>query len=751
MSSNRISLETLARASRTPGLVIGPDLIPGLGAPETQNAVAQPLTQAMPFVRRLWRVVMRRRLLLGGGMMGGALLGLVISLALPRQYTSTARLAIARENDRVVKIDSVERDASFADQEFYQTQYGLLQTKELAERVARDLKLVDDRGFFATYGPPHLFDGNPSDPAARDKRNTVAGKILLEHVNIAPVRGSSLVDITAVTRDPGFSRQVAQVWAQDFIAANLDRRFEASSYARHFLEGKLEQLGRKLEMSERASVGYAAQQGIVDLPSGNTDGDKGEGGSPRSLVSDDLGTLNAALNDATNERIRAESLLSQSSHPDASGLALSNEALGVMRQKRAEAAGDYAKLLNRFEPDYPQAKALASQIAALDAAIAREEGRVRSALQMSYQSALSREQKLTARVASLKHDMIDLRQRSIQYNIYQRDAGTNRELYNGLLQRYKEIGIAGGIANNNITVADAAKQPENPSSPRLLVNLVLGLLTGAMLSAATAAVLEQIDEGLADPGEVPEKLGLPLLGVVPQVEEGAPAEVLSQPRSPLVEAYLAVQANLGLSTAQGMPKSLAVISTRPREGKSTTTLALARSLAQSGRKVVMIDADLRSPSIHHTFGMKNTRGVSNVLAGEDDLEALLHDSPYPGLSLMTAGPQPPNAAHLLAGGRLPVLIDALLTRFDHVLVDCPPVIGLADAPLVGSAVDGVVFVVEARSIQAGTVRIALDRLRAAHVNLLGAVLTKFEARRTRFAYSYDYGYGYGRDGEPSAT
>jgi capsular exopolysaccharide synthesis family protein len=750
MATNSIPLDAFARASRSPDLLIGPELVIGSGS--SDHTPAAPFMPQVPFVRRMWRVVMRRRWLLGGGMLGGALLGIAFSLAMPRQYTATARLAIARENDRVVKIDSVERDASFADQEFYQTQYGLLQTKELAERVARDLKLVDDRAFFATYGPAHLFDGDPADPSNREKRNTAAGKILLEHVNIAPVRGSSLVDITAVTRDPAFSQHVAQVWAQDYIASNLDRRFEASSYARHFLEGKLDQLGRKLELSERTSVGYAAQQGIVDLPSpGSSDGEKAEGGPSRSLLSDDLGTLNNALNDATNERIRAESLLSQSNRPDVSALALSNEALGVMRQKRAEAAGEYAKLLNRFEPDYPQAKALAAQVAALDASIAREEARVRSALQINYQSALTREQKLTSRVAALKSAMIDLRQRSIQYNIYQRDAGTNRELYNGLLQRYKEIGIAGGISNNNIAIADAAKQPDNPSSPRLLVNLILGLLAGGMLSALAVAVLEQIDEGIADPGEVPERLGLPLLGVVPQVEEGAPVEALSNPRSPLVEAYLAVQANLGLSTAQGLPKSLAVISTRPREGKSTTTLALARSLVQSGRKVVLIDADLRSPSIHATFGMVNKRGVSNVLAGAEDIDALLHDSPHNGLSIMTAGPQPPNAAHLLAGGRLPLLIAELLMRFDHVLVDCPPVIGLADAPLVGSAVDGVVFVVEARSIQAGTVRIALDRLRAAHVNLLGAVLTKFEARRTRFAYDYDYGYGYGRESTTPAA
>jgi capsular exopolysaccharide synthesis family protein len=211
----------------------------------------------------------------------------------------------------------------------------------------------------------------------------------------------------------------------------------------------------------------------------------------------------------------------------------------------------------------------------------------------------------------------------------------------------------------------------------------------------------------------------------------------------LVEAYLAVQANLELSTARGTPRSLAVTSTRPREGKSTTATALAQSLARAHRKVVLVDADLRSPSVHSAFGVANEAGVSNFLAGSDDLDASIHATSHEGLSVMPAGPPPPNAADLLTGERLRVLIERLQERFDHVIVDSPPVIGLADAPLVASAVEAVIFVVEARSTQAGVVRNALNRLATAHANVLGAVLTKFEAKRAHLGYGYGYGYEYG--------
>ncbi|HYC66065.1 MAG TPA: polysaccharide biosynthesis tyrosine autokinase [Reyranellaceae bacterium] len=707
----------------------------------TGNAVDAPTRT--PAVRRLLRMASRWRWVLLGGLLAGALLGIILTLLMTPQYASTVRLEITRETARVVNIDSVERDTSIGDQEFYQTQYGLLQTKALAERVARDLGVVDDRAFFAMFGREGLFDLPRQEltlSANRTRRVEVAGRILLDHVGVAPVRGSRLVDVTAVTPDPALSQRIAAAWSENFIESTLERRFESSNYARRFLERRLGQLRQRLEQSERAAVGFAASQGIITLPS-VTNEEGGSSAGDRSLVTDDLSALNAALATATAERIQAQSRLVEAGRPDASTEALQNDAIAQMRHQRAELAAEYAKMMVQFEPGYPPAKALASQVQALDSAIAREEGRIRTLLQQSYRAAAAREQALRSRVGGLKQDLNDLRRRSIQYNIYQRDADTNRELYNALLQRYKEIGVAGGIEKNNVSVVDAPKLPERPIKPNLMINLILSTLAGGIAGFALAGVLAQIDEGISDPAEIEEKLGLPLLGTVPRLKGEEPLEALKDPRSKIVEAYLAMQANLELSTAHGTPRSLAVTSTRPREGKSTTTVALAQSLARARRKVVLVDADMRSPSLHEVFEAPNEMGVSNFLAGVDDLDRLVRATPREGLSLITAGPQPPNAGDLLTGERLPQLIERLQERFDHVIVDCPPVIGLADAPLVAAAVESVIYVVEARSSQAGMVRMALGRLKAAQVNLLGAIVTKFEARRAHLGYGYDYGYG----------
>ena len=552
------------------------------------------------------------------------------------------------------------------------------------------------------------------------------------------------MDIRALTPSPELSQKIAQTWGLDYIATNLERRFDASSYARRFLETRLNQLRDKLESSERQAVEYASGQGIIDLPSPGANANASDGGAApsRSLVTDDLVALNTAREVATTERIQAQSRLAEANHADSSTEALNNEAIGVMRKERAEAASEYAKLMVQFEPDYPTAKAVKSQIDAFDAAIQREENRVRASLQQTYQAAQTREAALSQRVNALKGSLTELRQRSIQYNIFQRDADTNRELYNALLQRYKEIGVAGAVENNNVAVVDAAKLADRPSSPRLSVNLLLFMLAGGLIGAIVAAVLEQIDEGVTDPAEFEEKFGLPLLGVAPKLKAEAPLDALKNPRSGLVEAYLALEANLELSTAQGTPKSLAVISTRPREGKSTTTIALAQTLARARRKVVLVDADLRSPSIHSAFGLKNVAGVSNLLSGSDDIDGVMHGTEFENLTVITAGPQPPNAADLLMGDRLTRLIKDLQDRFDHVIVDCPPVIGLADAPLVASAVQAVVYVVEARSVPAGTVRTALSRLNTSQAHVLGGVLTMFEAKRAHLGYGHGYGYQY---------
>ena len=706
-----------------------------------------PEAERPPLIQQYLRIALRWKYVIIGLTVACLVLGLVVTLLITPKFTATATVEIAREASQVTEIRGVERDTGIADQEFYQTQYGLLRSRALSERVATQLRLVDDPDFYKMFGandnsPAFELLNNHYAASGHSERLRVAGECLRRNLSINPARLSRLVDIDFTSPKAIFSARVANAWAENFIQTNLERKVQATSYGRNLLERQLQIQKQRLDESQRQLVAYASQQEIINLPA-QTGTTAGAATAERSIVADNLAALNTALTQATADRIEAEARYRSGG---TSAEALGNVAINNLRQRRAEFAAQYQQLMVQFEPGYPTAQAVKSQIDQLDRSIGREESRASGSIETAFRAATARENALQARVNQLKSSFLDNRRRSIQYNIYQQEVDTNRALYDGLLQRYKEIGVANGVGVNNISVVDTADEPQRPSSPRLLLNVLISLLVGLGLGAATAFALEQMDEAFGDPGEVERKLGLPLLGSVPKVSgDHAPSDELLDRKSDLVDAYLTISTNLGFTTEHGAPRSFSVTSTRPAEGKSTTALALATMLSRAGKRVILIDGDMRSPSIHHLGHVGHERGLSNFLAGEDTIGPLTFEMADLGLTAMSAGPIPPNAAELLTGNRLAILVDRLLDCYDHVVIDSPPVMGLADAPLIATRVEGVVFAVESHGVRATQVKTALRRLAAANVRIFGGVLTKFEARRAAYGYGYEYGYGYGRE------
>lgn len=727
-------------------------------APVEERAPADPAmrigNEAPSLLQQYVRIAIRWRWIIAGCTFGSLLLGLILTFLMTPQYTAVSTIEISRDAGQVTEFQGVERDTSDFDQEFYQTQYGLLKARSLAERVATNLRLVDDPAFFEMYGVDlegptfGLTDGRFAAEGRAD-RLRIAGGILLGAVEINPERMSRLVNIAATSPDPEFSARVATSWAENFIAANLARKSQATSYGRDQLQRQLAEYQERLNESQRQLVAYASNEQIINLPSQG--GGDGNSTPERSIIADDLAALNAALAKATTDRIDAESRARQANAGGSSIAALSNQAINSLRQRRAELAAEYQRLMVRFEPSYPAAQAIQSQINELDQAIGREERRVSQSIEGEYRAAAAREAALQSRVDQLKDNFLDLRRRSIQYDIFQQEVETNRALYDGLLQRFKEIGVAGGVGVNNVAIVDTPEIPQAPSSPRLLLNILVSLMFGSVLGAALAFLLEQLDDTIADPSEVERRFGLPLLGLVPKLEDTTPTEALQDRKSDLVDAYLAIQTSLGFTTEQGVPRTFAVTSTRPAEGKSTSALALAAMRARAGKRVLLIDGDMRSPSVHHLGGVDHKFGLSNFLSGDDNIDDMTFEMQDLGFDAMSAGPIPPNAAELLTGGRLSMLLDRLLDRYDHVIIDSPPVMGLADAPLIARNVEGVIYAIESHGIRSSLVKTALGRLQRSNVRNFGAILTKFEARKAHYEYGYEYGYNYGRSSAEQET
>lgn len=698
----------------------------------------------MPILLQYWQAMLRHKIAIAAIIAFCVALGVIVTLLMTPYFTSTSRIEISREQDKVTNVEGVTgSDGTAQNIEFYQTQYSLLESRSLAERVARSRNLASKDGFFAAFGidpsDSGVFSGSPGGKSAaqRNERLKLATDLLQEHVSISPIRGSSLVDVNFESPSRKLSAEIANAWIAQFIASNLDRRFNSTADARKFLEGQLAELKQKLEDSERNLSSYADNKEIITLSSEQTAG--GKTVSQKTLASANLEALNAQLAQATADRILAESEAQQRS---GNKNALANSTLNDLRGERAKAQAEYARLMVQFEPEYPAAKALESQIAAFDQSIAAEESRSRTGTSARYSEAVEREQKLRTQVDGLKRQFSGERRDSIQYNIFQREVDTNRQLYDGLLQRYKEIGVA-GVGTNNISVVDRAEPAERPSSPRLLLNVALSILAGLGLAAAYVFVMEQIDQTVKDPTELKSKLGIAPLGSIPDFEKEDILSSLADKKSVAWEAYLSIRTSLAFLTDHGVPRSFLLTSTRPNEGKSTSAFALAAVLGATNKHILLIDGDMRNPSLHQMLGMENDAGLSNYLSGTDDFSQLIHKKNAYGFDTMSAGPLPPNAAELLSSPRMRELVVKLNETYDTVIIDAPPVLGLADIPLLAGSVEGVIYTIEASGVKLRGIQSAIQRVRSSHAHIFGGIVTKVQRQHSGYGYGYAYQYSYG--------
>jgi len=696
-----------------------------------------------------WRILLKHRWTMLACLAAALAVGVGATLLTRPIYTARSTLQIDREAAKVVsKDEQTPADNLTYGDEFFQTQYGLLRSRSLAIRVGESLGLTRSDDFVRQMGARPPPSANSSADARFNARREQVIRLLQGNLGVIPTRGSRLVAVTFSSPDRRLSAQIDNAFAENFIASALDRRYESSSYARDFLERRLAEVKAKLEESERAMVAYATGQQIIQL----NDGQPSNPGGQQSLAAANLQALDAALSAAKASRIQAEARWRNAQATSGMGLPdiLQNPTIQEISQERAKLVADYQDKLSVFKPDYPDMRQLKAQIDETDRQLNLQAASIRGSIQSQYQTALANERSLEGQVQGLKGAVLDLSNRSIQYTILQREVDTNRTLYDGLLQRYKEVGVAGGVTTNNISIVDRAEPPLAPSQPKPLLNMLLAGVGGLALGMVLAFLREALDQAIRTPADVESKLGVPVLGTIPILKPGIqPAEALADTRSPLAEAYFSLRSALQFSTKDGFPKTLLMTSSRPGEGKSTTAFAVAQNVARLGFRTLLIDADLRSPSLHKIVGADNRTGISNILTGASVLKDVVQSGGLPNLFVVPSGPLPPSPAELLAGSRFKVLITEASSLFDIVIVDGPPVMGLADAPMVSATMAGCLLVIEAGRTGAPQARAALRRLGMANGHVIGAVLNKFNARQASYGYGYgyeyDYDYGKSRD------
>jgi len=730
-------------------------------------------------LRDLWRMVVKHKGLLLSVAIAGLLVAVLLSFIKTPLYLATTTVQVDKRAARVVQFGQ-DADASqdLDDRTGMGTQLELLKSRVLAERVIDELRL-DRQGLpmpteaTAEGDAPAVAEGDADAPEAtgwkamagsllermkdsygkiRDPSSNNAERLNREGVisafqntvKVEQVRNSRMLNIQVENANPQLAARIANSVTDAFIALNLERRMDSSSYAKTFLETQLGLTKARLEESERKLNEYARSKNILTLD------------EKTNVLNQTFTEYSTALTKAEQEVIKTESDYEAiKTAPNTARQVLESVTIQNYKDQLSKLDQAYQEAAKVYKDDFPKMKQLRGQMDELNERIQAEVQSILASVRNQAQTAKRQENLIRTRLQQTRSEIMSAQDRSVDFNLLKREVDTNRELYNGLLQQVKEVGVAGGVETNNIQVVDKAEVPLFPYKPKLALNAAIGLLAGIVLGLGIVFLMESMDDSIKFADEVEKLLQVPLLGVIPKVKDNAKVASLAllvheDPRGQMAEAYRSVRTALQFSTADGAPRRLVLTSTTKNEGKSTTALALAINFAQMGAKVVLVDADMRNPSVHKYMNLPNTAGLSNYLSGHGKPGEITRMSAIDNLMIITAGPIPPSPVDLLTGPRLGELMDLLEVRgAQYIIFDGPPVLGLADAIVLGNQVHSVLFVAQASQTRKSHIKDAFRRLRMAGVMPCGVVLTKTTAQNTAY-YTYDNYYGYGVDSPPKA-
>jgi capsular exopolysaccharide synthesis family protein len=685
-------------------------------------------------------------------------------------YRATTVLQIDRTPARVVDFNRGNVDLDQASVDEYlglKTQYELLRSRSLAERVIDELQLDRSKpaGALPAAAAPAK-SASAATPPAKTPTATVAegyiGRIIsgyrklstpstadpevlgreavvgafLGALAVEPIQNSRLVRLSVDNADPALAAKIANTTAQIFVSLGQERRIESSAYAKTFLEDQIKQMKVKLEESERKLNQYAQQKQILSLD------------EKSNVISQTYIDYAGALGKVEQERIKYEAMYAEAKrNPELALHSIEVKSVSTLKDQKAKLEIEYQQGLRIYKPEFPKMLQIKAQLAEIDVQIKSELASLVGVIKAHLEAVTAQEAQLREKLSNTRKQVLVTQDNSIDLNLLKREVDTNRQLYESLLERLKQVNISSNLTTNNLSIVDAAAAPLFPYKPNLQSNLLAGLGIGLFLGLCLVFLLEYLDDSIRFPDMVERVLGVPLMGVIPvgdkkRSDMGSIAfDVHTDPRSSMAEAYRSVRTALQFSTSQGAPKRLLVTSTTRDEGKSTTALALAINFAQMGNHVLLVDGDMRNPSIHKMMNIPNELGLSNLLSDHARGETLIQPTVVPNLSVLTAGPSPPNPVDLLMGPKLIALLDkAAAVGISHVIVDGPPILGIADSIVLGNQIQDVLFIVRAGSTRKAYIRDALRRLRLSGLAPRGAVLT-FAPARALQGYGAYYGYG----------
>lgn len=708
----------------------------------TEEEAAEP---SMLDLRELAAAVYRSRWVVIGIMLGCFLLGIAYSLLATREYEGVASVEVRQEAEKVLGTEQdQEQIATRIDIErFLDTQLDIVKSRRVATAVGEQLGLFRNDNFLNLMNVKLRTDDDNLLTEQEARREAVI-ETLGRNLKVDYTGQTRILQIQFLSPDARLSARVANAFANNYIISNLQRKSDASSYARDFLRGQLREAQQRLEESERNALAYARQSRIVDAsnaarPSGNAGGADAQ---PQSLITAQLVQLNQAYSDAVAQRTEAEQRwrTAAAQQPLALSESLGNQAIQQLLERRAIAEADLNELLKTKQDDYPTVIQARARLNEISRQLGQISGNIRQSIKTAYDVARQRENELSAQLERLKGQTLVEQNQNIQLSILRREADTNRQQYETLLVRYNQLNAEAGVQANNLAIVDRATVNPKPASPKVPLNLAASLLAGLVLAALYVLAQVQLFEKVRTTSDVGDRLGVPLLGAVP-VSTDVLGD-LADRRSSVSESVSVVRTALSMAVDGGLPRTTMLTSVQPGEGKTNTCISLAVGFARLGKQVLIIDLDLRRPNIHRLLQLKTDIGASTVLSGQATIEQAIQPTRFEGVHAITGGAIPPSPTDLIVGQQLVQLLSSTQERYDVVLVDAPPVLNLADAEILAGTVEAVAFVVESGRNSRRNVLNAIARLFRSRGHLAGVILTKYDPGQQGYGYQADYSYKY---------
>lgn len=696
-------------------------------------------------LRRYLAAIHKRRYLVGVCVALGWVAALINNYTTRPLYQATAQILIDQDIPNVLPTkELVEAMQGSAD--YYQTQFELLRGRTLAERVVERMNLTKSAELQTgpIMSPWERFqrkvlgrqpaatldnEGMPLAPAVGAFRS---------RLTVEPVGGSRLVNLHFRAYEPRVAMDVANAIAQTYIEQALEFRYTTSSEATGWLGERVAEQRKKVEAAERALQQYREKERLVNLE------------ERQSLVDQKLSALAASAIGARTERINKETLYNQmrslpSSQLETFPVILSSPLVQSLRERISELQREREKLAENFGEKHPDMVRLANEIRTTESKLHAEAQNTVRSIESDYRTAAQQEANLQANLEVTKQEALDLNRKGIEYNVLKREVEANQQLFRELVSRSKETGLESELRATNIRVVEKAQMPGGPIIPRKMRNYQMGLFIGLLLGIGLAILFEHLDNTFRTPEDVKLTLGLPFLGMVPDVtpkgngDEKRVHATVRNSQSAVAEAYRILRTNLIFSMAGSGGHVLVLTSAEPGEGKTTTAVNLAEALANNGARVLIVDGDLRRPTVHQHFGFAKTPGLSDLVVGKTTPSQTIHSTRTKGLSVLSCGYIPPNPVELLGSNRMREVVGALREHYDWVLIDTPPALAMADTPVLCPFVDGVIFVIGAEQGTRPGVHRSLDQIGGVGGKIVGVVLNKVDLARNSYYYSQYYG------------